>query len=121
MRLGRRWVRAWLGAVVVSAVLAGAPPDAVAFDPDAIGWRIRWVATRDDGVQRVRVRIVFQNGSTTERFDGDCRVKVWNAADAARRVFALGLRPRGSEEVRFKVVLGGRSPVRADVLACRPG
>jgi hypothetical protein len=113
-------VSALAAAVVLSAALAWSAPAAAAADPAEVGWRVTWWATRQDGAQTVRVKVVFTNGSSTRRYEGVCRVRVWNADDAVRQELPIRLRPGGSAEIRFRVILEGTSPVRANVTSCAP-
>lgn len=111
-----------LGLVAVALVAAGtlmhAPAAWAHRDEDSIGWRVRWAVTREDDHERVRVRAVVTNGSSTQRFAGTCTLMIWNRTDAARHTFAVALRPGQRVQERVTVVLDGTSDAQADMAHC---
>ena len=111
-----------LGLVVAALMAAGtlmpAPAAWAHRGEDSIGWRVTWAVTREDDHERVRVRAVVTNGSSTQRFAGTCTLMIWNRTDAARHTFAVALRPGERVQERVTVVLDGTSDAQADMAHC---
>lgn len=104
---------------LAAAILSAQPlPASAHVDEGQLGIRVRWVATRVDGSQRVRVTVRIYNASTTERYRGTCRVRVVNARDKVVEAFPVRIRPRETERTSFRVELEGRSRVSVKVPHC---
>ena len=111
-----------LGLVVAALMAAGtlmpAPAAWAHRGEDSIGWQVTWAVTRQGDHERVRVRAVVTNGSSTQRFAGTCTLMIWNRTDAARHTFAVALRPGERVQERVTVVLDGTSDAQADMAHC---
>jgi len=105
-------------AALVAVMLIPAAAAWAHVDEDYLGWRLTWVTTQQDDHEMVRVRVVVTNGSPTERYAGECRLKIWNDTDAAGHTFAVVLRPGERVEARVTVVLDGTSDTRAKLAHC---
>lgn len=118
MRVGGRVVSILIVALALGAALVQAVPASGHVDEDLLGLRVTWIATRTDGTQDVRVRVRIFNSSETGAYRGVCRVRVWNSRDAAVEALRVLIRPGHAIVRRFRVVLDGTSPVRAEVQRC---